>query len=266
MLLGESGTSGHWDMEEAGIQPYKYGGKEFDSMHGLNLYDFHARRYNSVLGGFDTMDPLAEKGYQWSPYVYCFNNPMKYVDPDGKWSGLAQIYYGTNAPATVVQQQKAEAVKIDAAIPSAVSVNIGGSLALIGGVSKDISITLTLRGDKGPRIHVFESNTFSIGTPELSLKLGANMTHSSNPDNFSGKDMTGASSSTSAGISEGPAGVSATYSEGKTDNGDKITTRGVVVSGGASGAVNISNGKTITTETLPSMLINSIIDTIYDEK
>jgi len=84
MLLGESGTSGHWDMEESGIQPYKYGGKEFDSMHGLNLYDFHARRYNSVLGGFDTMDPLSEKYYSWSPYAYCANNPMKFIDPTGK--------------------------------------------------------------------------------------------------------------------------------------------------------------------------------------
>jgi len=33
---------------------------------------------------FLTMDPLAEK-YPWiSPYAYCLNNPIKYIDPDGR--------------------------------------------------------------------------------------------------------------------------------------------------------------------------------------
>ncbi|MBF0576012.1 hypothetical protein [Dysgonomonas sp. GY617] len=30
------------------------------------------------------MDPLSEKFYSWSSYVYCYNNPMRFVDPDGK--------------------------------------------------------------------------------------------------------------------------------------------------------------------------------------
>lgn len=33
---------------------------------------------------FLTIDPHAERYYNWSPYVYCFNNPMKYIDPDGR--------------------------------------------------------------------------------------------------------------------------------------------------------------------------------------
>lgn len=33
---------------------------------------------------FPTMDPLSEKFYSWSPYVYCYNNPIKFVDKDGK--------------------------------------------------------------------------------------------------------------------------------------------------------------------------------------
>ncbi|NDW19461.1 RHS repeat-associated core domain-containing protein [Dysgonomonas sp. 216] len=66
-------------------QPYKFGEKEFDTMNGLNLYDFHARQYDSALGRFTSMDPLAEKYYSTSPYAYCLNNPLKYIDPTGMW-------------------------------------------------------------------------------------------------------------------------------------------------------------------------------------
>ncbi|MDR2954995.1 MAG: hypothetical protein LBV43_07935 [Prevotella sp.] len=65
-------------------QPYKYNGKELDQMHGLNLYDYSARQYDPAIGRFPTVDPLAESYYSWSPYIYCLDNPLKYVDPDGK--------------------------------------------------------------------------------------------------------------------------------------------------------------------------------------
>ena len=65
-------------------QPYKYNGKELDTKGGLNLYDYGARHYNPVIGRFMTMDPLAEKYYSWSPYAYCMNNPIKYIDPNGQ--------------------------------------------------------------------------------------------------------------------------------------------------------------------------------------
>ena len=34
--------------------------------------------------GWHSMDPLAEKYYSISPYAYCANNPVKYIDPDGR--------------------------------------------------------------------------------------------------------------------------------------------------------------------------------------
>jgi len=65
------------------LQPYKFGGKEYDEMHGLNWSDFIARFYSGIIPAFMTMDTLAEKDYSASPYAYCRNNPMRYVDPTG---------------------------------------------------------------------------------------------------------------------------------------------------------------------------------------
>ena len=70
-------------VEHPSLQPYKYNGKELDTMHGLNTYDYGARQYDPVLGRWDRMDPLCEKYYSVSPYVYCVNNPVRYIDPDG---------------------------------------------------------------------------------------------------------------------------------------------------------------------------------------
>ena len=63
-------------------------------MHGLDLYDYHARQQDPALGRFTTMDPLAEKDYSWSPYAYCLNNPIRFIDPDGRSS---TVYRGAAA-------------------------------------------------------------------------------------------------------------------------------------------------------------------------
>ncbi len=66
------------------VQSRKYNGKEFDKMHGLNTYDYGARQYNPVTARWDRMDPLCEKYYSVSPYAYCHNNPVMFIDPNGK--------------------------------------------------------------------------------------------------------------------------------------------------------------------------------------
>ena len=65
-------------------QPFKFNGKELDTMYGLYGYDFGARLYDSLLGRWFGIDPLCEKYYSWSPYVFCLNNPIKHVDRDGR--------------------------------------------------------------------------------------------------------------------------------------------------------------------------------------
>ena len=68
----------------ASVQSYKYNGKEFDNENGLNWYDYGARHYDTAIGRWHVMDPSSEKYYGVSSYVYCANNSVNYIDPDGR--------------------------------------------------------------------------------------------------------------------------------------------------------------------------------------
>lgn len=41
--------------------------------------------YDPALGRWHVVDPLAENDHSFSPFVYCANNPTRYVDPNGMW-------------------------------------------------------------------------------------------------------------------------------------------------------------------------------------
>ena len=59
-----------------------YIGKEKD--HENKLADHGVRKYDDGIGRFTSIDPLWEKYYSWTPYHYCRNNPVSYVDFNGE--------------------------------------------------------------------------------------------------------------------------------------------------------------------------------------
>jgi RHS repeat-associated protein len=61
-----------------------YNGKEKQTVYGLNYLDYINRMYDPEIGRWFVQDPLQEKHYSWSSYAYCFNNPINFVDPDGR--------------------------------------------------------------------------------------------------------------------------------------------------------------------------------------
>ena len=63
-------------------ETHTFSAKEKDSETGLSY--FGARYYSSDLSIWLSVDPMSDKYASLSPYVYCANNPVKLVDPNGE--------------------------------------------------------------------------------------------------------------------------------------------------------------------------------------
>ncbi len=102
------------------LKAERYSGKEFQSDFGLNTYDFQARMYDAVLCRFNQMDPLCEKYYSISPYVYCGNNPVNRIDPNGmEWKTAEDEEYArklSNEMTTKINTEQKSIDKLNAKI------------------------------------------------------------------------------------------------------------------------------------------------------
>ena len=72
--------------------PYKFNSKQFDDETGL--YYYGARYMDPKISMWLGVDPMIEKYPEISPYIYCHNNPIVLIDPDGRQSKV---------PPTIIQ-------------------------------------------------------------------------------------------------------------------------------------------------------------------
>jgi len=82
-MAGISSKAANVTPNKIGITGKEIQSKEFSDGSGLEQYDFGARYYDPQLGRWHVKDPLAGDYSSYSPYNYCFNNPIILVDLNG---------------------------------------------------------------------------------------------------------------------------------------------------------------------------------------
>ena len=85
-----------WDAADLPISGnrYLFNGKEWQATGAVNLLDYGARMYDPNLGRWFVQDPEYQSA---NPYAFCYNNPVRFIDPDGKrilvWSDDEKKWY-----------------------------------------------------------------------------------------------------------------------------------------------------------------------------
>ncbi len=201
--------------------PYKFNGKELDEETGL--YYYGARYYDPRVSIWLSVDPLAEKFPDHSPYVYCANNPLNMVDPTGmSEEKVDDIRFRDNDGkliATYKTDKFDKDVVVPVSIPTETNIDLNKQLSKVGledvdivGVGADWDFTAVMGGGKAIESVFFldgkdagKSETFVTTRQNVGWNGGAGVYcivgDYYDDKNLKTTDYTGASFALSAGVS-----------------------------------------------------------------
>ena len=74
-----------WETPSSEVPKYRNGYNDKERVSHTKYLDFGARNYIKSANVFDGPDPLSSSMPSWSPFSYGYNNPLRFIDPDGRF-------------------------------------------------------------------------------------------------------------------------------------------------------------------------------------
>jgi len=159
----------------------QYNGKELNTDFGLNWNDYGSRMYDASTARFTTIDNLSEASKSYSPYNYCENSPVAYVDLNGNFKmdpvqakanpslvgflkALPQIY--KDKPESFKQALREESGLSDSEILDIITYDHGPMLVI-----DDIDLHSKSKGNDGETFAASESGKLNQDVIGIDFKI-----------------------------------------------------------------------------------------------
>ena len=204
--------------------PYLFNAKEFDEETGL--YYYGARYYDPKLSLWMSTDPLEDKYPNFNSYSYVFNNPIRFIDPNGEdgvdkfigytigtitnlipgTSGLRDVYHPRNSQDYNNALRISDNIALGAGLTmigagatgtgAGTSLVVGGGAVSVSGIGAPVGATASVAG----AVVITGSGALIVGGTTISLNATKNKHDGYNRGSSVSQGSSGATQSTNGTI------------------------------------------------------------------